>query len=690
MGPSEVDMTPKRMLTRALLLVVAQPSLSIPYVMMRQASPLLYPASYLSSSHQTLYTGMFSPWSSFYFPSVATQRNTAPAAQQAPATTRQLEANTATDDDSSCYEDGSDRLLKGFRKDDKQSMTPEVCKKICFEDNNFQYAGVQYRYECFCGNTSPPASKLLAKSECNLPCSGDSSKICGGVSKMNVYKINGKASTEPTGELALALETDTATDDEEPVTKDNLVATLPSWGEYFEVSLQIWVESHKPGVSELLRFTSTDKDCCSVGDRIPAIFVHSDGYIHVTSQVGTNGNYYKNFNIKLKTWIKVDIKQYPDGNGKAIYEVIVDGKSAVKAENSEPTIYENVKVWAAQGKHFATSNAKIKEFEYQQKTSTEQTGELTLGCGTWTIGQYGCYKHFVEEKSWQAAREQCREDGRSQGVSDADLAYFDDATERDDVIEDLGISTSAESLWLNGKLGRSGFVVMKDSKWVPSEIANTEWIGGSTPTFDLNAERNLYIRTQDKKLGADPGGFTSKEFICEFKKRVCKDSTWMFDIDNQRCLKVFSEEKTYKNAKDDCENESSDSTLASLVPSIGTKLEDLTKTHLGTWVLESASKDATGSIQFIAPNRGSDTGSAPVTDSLAHWTIDPSYELTTDFKHLSINSFGLLVPVFDMDNAKARFICQHTPESFSGTPLEFDVAARKPLARSGLSFHTNV
>ena len=83
-SPSEVNMTPKRMVTGALLLVVSQPSLSSPYVlMMRQASPLLYPASYLSSSHQTLYTGMFSPWTSFYYPSVATQRNTA---LQAPAT----------------------------------------------------------------------------------------------------------------------------------------------------------------------------------------------------------------------------------------------------------------------------------------------------------------------------------------------------------------------------------------------------------------------------------------------------------------------------------------------------------------------------------------------------------------------------------------------------------------------------
>ena len=112
----------------------------------------------------------------------------------------------------------------------------------------------------------------------------------------------------------------------------------------------------------------------------------------------------------------------------------------------------------------------------------------------------------------------------------------------------------------------------------------------------------------------------------------------------------------------------------------------MTKFHLGTWVLESASKDATGTIKFTTPSRSDDPQSVPVTDSLAHWTIDPSYELTTDFKHLSINSFGLLVPVFDMDNAKARFICQHPTGSTSGTPLEFDVAARKPLARSGLFF----
>ena len=108
--------------------------------------------------------------------------------------------------------------------------------------------------------------------------------------------------------------------DMEHISKDNLVETLPSWGKYFEVSLKIWVESfsgNNDGWSELLRFTATENDWGSAGDRIPAIFVNSAGYIHLTSQVGTNGNFYRNADIKLKTWIKVEIKQYPK-NGKVI------------------------------------------------------------------------------------------------------------------------------------------------------------------------------------------------------------------------------------------------------------------------------------------------------------------------------------------------------------------------------------
>ena len=94
--------------------------------------------------------------------------------------------------DGDCYADISSRLLGDFRYDDKNKMTPEFCQKICFEDKNFQYAGVQYYHECFCGNNAPPRSNLLSNSECNLQCSGDKAKICGGVWKMNIFKNRGK------------------------------------------------------------------------------------------------------------------------------------------------------------------------------------------------------------------------------------------------------------------------------------------------------------------------------------------------------------------------------------------------------------------------------------------------------------------------------------------------------------------
>ena len=112
--------------------------------------------------------------------------------------------------------------------------------------------------------------------------------------------------------------------------KDNLVASLPTWGPHFEVSFDVRIESYDVNIhgtdnyTELIRFTSTDMDCCSAGDRIPGIFARN-GIIFVFSQLGTEGNHRKYFSIRDQTWVKVVIKQYmEDGNGKVFIES-VDG-----------------------------------------------------------------------------------------------------------------------------------------------------------------------------------------------------------------------------------------------------------------------------------------------------------------------------------------------------------------------------
>ena len=48
-----------------------------------------------------------------------------------------------------------------------------------------------------------------------------------------------------------------------------------------------------------------------------------------------------------------------------MYEILIDGDSITKIENTKPTEFENVKVWVAKGIDYAVAeNAKIKDLEY--------------------------------------------------------------------------------------------------------------------------------------------------------------------------------------------------------------------------------------------------------------------------------------------------------------------------------------
>ena len=71
-------------------------------------------------------------------------------------------------------------------KEGKLIRTPINCIALC-KMHGFLLAGVQYSDNCWCGNTPPPSTARTSESECNMPCSGDSSKTCGGSWRMNVY-----------------------------------------------------------------------------------------------------------------------------------------------------------------------------------------------------------------------------------------------------------------------------------------------------------------------------------------------------------------------------------------------------------------------------------------------------------------------------------------------------------------------
>ena len=84
-----------------------------------------------------------------------------------------------------CYTDSSaQRAFTGAVYYDS-ALTVEECSTDC---SKFQFFGVEYGRECYCGNTQDPSSVLAGVSDCNMACSGNSAEFCGAANRLSVYK----------------------------------------------------------------------------------------------------------------------------------------------------------------------------------------------------------------------------------------------------------------------------------------------------------------------------------------------------------------------------------------------------------------------------------------------------------------------------------------------------------------------
>ena len=108
------------------------------------------------------------------------------------------------------------------------------------------------------------------------------------------------------------------------VKKNKEIGTIASWGPTFRVAVDIIVHSAAPGWTSILRFTSTSHNWNQMGDRIPAIFYHSTGYLHIVSAVDKNADYYVNFNIDFEKWYHIEIAQTKmNGKVSEIYNFVL-------------------------------------------------------------------------------------------------------------------------------------------------------------------------------------------------------------------------------------------------------------------------------------------------------------------------------------------------------------------------------
>ncbi|KAG0636289.1 hypothetical protein HOY80DRAFT_891585 [Tuber brumale] len=79
------------------------------------------------------------------------------------------------------------------------TMTVDTCLGIC---NAYEYAGLEYGRECWCGNTLASGAVPAPATECRMKCAGNALEYCGAGSRLSLYKkkdLNSSSSLLVTG-----------------------------------------------------------------------------------------------------------------------------------------------------------------------------------------------------------------------------------------------------------------------------------------------------------------------------------------------------------------------------------------------------------------------------------------------------------------------------------------------------------
>ncbi|KAK3390723.1 WSC domain-containing protein [Podospora didyma] len=97
-----------------------------------------------------------------------------------------------------CYYDPVTPRALPVQKDVASPVTVASCVAAC---SGYAYAGVEYGHECYCGNTMAGVQQA-PDTDCNIPCPGDSTVMCGSGGRINVYKYAPSSSSTSATSLA--------------------------------------------------------------------------------------------------------------------------------------------------------------------------------------------------------------------------------------------------------------------------------------------------------------------------------------------------------------------------------------------------------------------------------------------------------------------------------------------------------
>merc|ERR1712218_320871 len=136
--------------------------------------------------------------------------------------------------------------------------------------------------------------------------------------------------------------------DERPLMKRKLLSTIPTLGERWRVSFEVFPESfnHK-GLASVLHMMTGEK-ATKFGKHIPAVWIHRSKAIFVSTSLGKKPTFTRRFRSKvaLRKWTQIEVSQSRQGENH-IYAVKIGGKQVFSTTNTRPREFYDVKVFAA-------------------------------------------------------------------------------------------------------------------------------------------------------------------------------------------------------------------------------------------------------------------------------------------------------------------------------------------------------
>ncbi|KAK6000723.1 hypothetical protein QM012_003448 [Aureobasidium pullulans] len=83
------------------------------------------------------------------------------------------------------------RAITNGKMDTGDNTTVAECLQYCGQ-NSYQFAGLEYSKECWCGSNLSPFSNKLPESNCSLACVGNDTELCGGYLALSLYNLTSK------------------------------------------------------------------------------------------------------------------------------------------------------------------------------------------------------------------------------------------------------------------------------------------------------------------------------------------------------------------------------------------------------------------------------------------------------------------------------------------------------------------